>query len=436
MQETDQYIEIRNAPMQEIIGRAPGWMTTWGTTVVFLFLLILILFASVFKFPDAVKSVIVITTENPPANLMARASGNMQKLFVEDNQLVNPGDLLAIINNPANYNDVMLVRRLTDSLLSDTTALGLQGGHALFKGSFQVGEIQPNLSAYLNHSADYVYYLQDNPEKQRITAFKQELERYIELSRELAKQCNILKKELDLARKQHERDIALHASGTISDADLEKSESLLLTKNFSYGESKVTLANNRLQEAQVRQEIITLESEVREKQFEKERFIRESLLNLSAAIATWEGHYVLKAPLSGRVSFSKVWNENQPVSEGDLVMTVIPLEQGNVIGKMNLSMEGAGKVREGQRVVIKLDHYPYLEFGMLNGYVKSIAAAPNESAYMVQVNLKDSLLTTYGKTIDFRQEMQGDAEIITDEMTLMTRIMNPIRHIIRRHRKM
>jgi hypothetical protein len=54
--------------------------------------------------------------------------------------------------------------------------------------------------------------------------------------------------------------------------------------------------------------------------------------------------------------------------------------------------------------------------------------------YMVQVNLQDSLLTSYGKTIDFHREMQGQAEIITEQMTLMTRLLNPIRHILRRQR--
>jgi HlyD family secretion protein len=283
--------------------------------------------------------------------------------------------------------------------------------------------------------ADYTSYLSDNPEKQRITALEHELERYGDLSRELIMQSNILKKEVELIRKQHERNLNLHASGTISDADLEKSESMLLAKDFSYGESRVTLANNRLKEAQVKQEMITLEAEVKEKLLEKERAIRESLSNLSAAIATWENRYVFKAPVNGKVSFSRIWNENQPISEGDLVMTVIPLQQGNVIGKIRLPMEGAGKVEEGQRVVIKLDNYPYLEFGMLNGIVHSIAAAPNESSYMVQVSLQDSLLTTYGKIISFRQEMQGNAAIITGDMTLITRIINPLRHVISRHKK-
>jgi HlyD family secretion protein len=263
---------------------------------------------------------------------------------------------------------------------------------------------------------------------------KQEYAGYANLQVELTRQGDILKRELELIRKQHERNKTLYQSQTISDADLEKSESVLLAKEYEYAQSNIELANNRLKEAGVQKEIVTLESELRENQYEKERSLQESLLNLTAEIATWENRYVLKAPVDGKVSFSKVWTENQPVSDGDLIMTVIPENQGMIIGKLRLPMGGAGKVREGQQVVIKLDNYPYLEFGLLRGTVKSIAGAPDESLYRVQVSLQDSLRTSYGKTVDFRQEMQGQAEIITENLTLLTRLMNPIRHIMKRQK--
>jgi multidrug resistance efflux pump len=434
MSDADQPIEIRSEPMQDIIGRPPGWITRWGTVVVFGFLLLLILFASVFRYPDSVKSGIVITTENPPANLMAHSSGNIKTIFVTDNQMVHSGDILTLINNPADYQDVRLIRQWTDRALSDSGFQHDPDSQKIIHGSFQLGEIQPALSAYFNRLSDFTYYLKDNPEKQRIIALQQEFKGYADLRVALLQQCDILNKELELVRRQHERNKTLYQSRTISDADVEKSESVLLAKEYQYAQSKIELANNRLREAGVQKEIVTLGSEIRENQYEKERSLHESLLNLTAAIATWENLYVLKAPAEGKVSFSKVWNENQPVSGGDLIMTVIPQEQGSIIGKVKLPMVGAGKVKEGQQVVIKLENYPYLEFGLLRGTVKSIAGAPDESMYMVQVNLQDSLLTSYGKTIDFHREMQGQAEIITEQMTLMTRLLNPIRHILRRQR--
>jgi multidrug resistance efflux pump len=431
---TDQPIEIRNEPIQDIIGRPPGWITRWGTTAIFGFLAALIVFASVFRYPDSIKSGIVITTENPPVNLMAHSSGNLKKIFVADNQLVQSGDLLTLINNPADYHDVLLIRQWTEKSLSDEKFQHNADSQQIILGSFQLGEIQPALSAYFKCLSDVTDYLKDNPEIQRIAALKQESAGYADLRVELARQCEILKKEFELINRQHERNKILHRSGTISDADLEKSESVLLAKEYEYAQSKIELANNRLRETGIQKEIVTLESELMEHQHEKERILHESLLNLSAEIAAWENRYVLKAPVEGKVSFSKVWDENQPVSDGDLIMTVIPQDQGMIIGKLRLPMEGAGKVKEGQQVVIKLDNYPYLEFGLLRGYVRSIADAPDGSVYMVQVNLKDSMLTSYGKIVDFHQEMQGQAEIITENLTLMKRLLNPIRHIMRRQK--
>lgn len=421
--------------MQEIIGKSPGWIISWGTMLILFFIFLLLLFSMIFKFPDTIKSDIVLTTENPPANLIARSPGKIHRLSVADNQHVKAGEILAIIENPADYNDVMIIKKWTDSLIQTDTALLNFPSRRVFKStSIQLGEIQPLFSDCLNRISDYSYYQLNNPEKQKITALKQELERYADLNRELAKQSSIIKREMEIMQKQNNRDKALHSSGSISDAELEKSESSLLSKEYAFGLAKVELSNNRLEETRVNQGIITLQSQINEKLDEKERKVRESVSNLRSGIATWEDRFVLITPVTGMVSFSRIWNENQTVATGELVMTVIPVNQGKVIGKVRLPMEGAGKVKEGQQVIIKLAHYPYMEYGMLQGKIETIAEAPDESVYMMQVYLPDTLITTYGKAIVFRQEMQGKAEIITEELTLMTRILNPMRHIIRRHK--
>jgi multidrug resistance efflux pump len=432
--EEEKQVEIRNVSMDDFIGRVPGWIVRWGTTLVFAFVFVLFLFAAFFHFPDSVQSGILITTENPPAGLMAHTSGNIQKIFVHDNQQVVAGDLLLVIKNPADYNDLVLIQKWAGSTLADSGTEQETNRIQIKSNSFRLGEVQQNLATCLNRLSDYEYFLNDNPDNKRIEALILELERYRELNVELAGQCTILKKECDLIHKQHGRNIALHASHTISDADLEKSESAMLEKDYEYGQAKVELAGNRLKETTVEHEIETIRAQIAALQQEKKRNLFESMLNLDAAIATWENKYTLQAPFDGIVSFSKIWNENQTVAEGDLVMTVIPVNQGPIIGKVRLPMDGAGKVQEGQQVVIKLDNYPYLEFGMLKGYVKSIAAVPNESGYLVKVSLPDSLCTNAGKIIPFKQEMQGNVEIITEHMTLLTRIMNPIRSVVRRQK--
>ncbi len=49
-----------------------------------------------------------------------------------------------------------------------------------------------------------------------------------------------------------------------------------------------------------------------------------------------------------------------------------------------LPAEGAGKVEPGQKVNIRLDNYPYMEYGMLEGVISHISEIPDEEFTMQQ----------------------------------------------------
>ena len=81
---------------------------------------------------------------------------------------------------------------------------------------------------------------------------------------------------------------------------------------------------------------------------------------------------------------------------------------------------------------IKLLNYPSDEFGELNGKVKSISLTPDEEGnYLINVELPQNLKTTYGKTIAFRQEMKGTADIVTEDLRLIERFFYQLRNIIK-----
>ena len=143
---------------------------------------------------------------------------------------------------------------------------------------------------------------------------------------------------------------------------------------------------------------------------------------------------MLEAPIDGVVSFTTYWSKNQNVREGDRVMTIIPSNEGKIIGKIDLPIQGAGKVAINQRVNIKIDNFPYLQYGMIKGVVRNISLVPDNQEYTVEVDLPEGLTTYYKIEIPFKQEMQGTAEILTDERRLLERIISPIRAIISQQR--
>jgi len=120
---------------------------------------------------------------------------------------------------------------------------------------------------------------------------------------------------------------------------------------------------------------------------------------------------------------------------GETVMTVVPPGDSEMLAKVYLDMKGSGKVLPGQDVYIKLNSYPYLQYGMVRGRVRSKSLVPIDDNYILDVELPDELLTFHNIELEFTQNMPGTAEIITDDMRLIQRLFDPFRFIIEKNKR-
>jgi HlyD family secretion protein len=169
---------------------------------------------------------------------------------------------------------------------------------------------------------------------------------------------------------------------------------------------------------------------------------------LKAAIEEWELMYVLKSPMDGKVTFTGYWTENQNVTAGSEIFSVVPnaiahstLHTTNyVFGKALLPIARSGKVKVGQKVNIRLENFPENEFGILQGRVKNISLVPvsagqtatgNGTAfYTIDIELPNSLTTTYKKQLPYLPNMQGRADIVTEDISLLERFFLPLKRIL------
>ena len=241
-------------------------------------------------------------------------------------------------------------------------------------------------------------------------------------------------KENSLALVQFERDKSLYNDNVIAKIDFEKSEQTYLQQKRNYESSKTSLINTQMQINQLYQQILDNNIQKTNELNTYEIQIEDALQGFKSQLAKWKQSYLIISPIDGRVSFNKVWFENQSVSAGDLIVTIIPKNEMRIIGKADIPSTGVGKVKPGQTVNIKLDNYPYMEFGMLKAKVKNISLVPITTEqgifYTAEIELNDSILTTnYNKSIPFSQNMAGTAEIITDDLRLLERFLNPLRSI-------
>ena len=418
-------VELQSNEVEDMLGRVPGWITRNGI-ILFFFLLALLIFGSwVFRYPDIKEARIVVTSVNPPADLEARTSGKITSLFVNDNELVESGNVLAMIENPAAYDDVMLLKSelaFLDSIRIEEVSNDLQE-----LKNVQLGTIQSDYSIFLKAYRDYTEFRRLDYHQRRIQLLRSELLKQQDLARSLTERARIAEEEYNLAQRQSNRDSDLYIEGVVSQADMEMSRSEMLSKRNNWQEIVSLIAENNINVGRIEEQVVDLELKQQEEQSQNINILEESFNNLKASVASWEQNYLLVAPVSGSVTFTRFWSENQNVEAGEKVLTIIPAESGSIVGKISLPMEGAGKVKISHQVNIQFDNYPYLEYGMVKGYVSNISKVPDDDFYMVEVELPAGLRTYYDIDITFSQNMQGNAEILTDKKRLLERVLNPIK---------
>ena len=424
-------IELRSEEVQEILTSVPDWMIRWGN-VLFLFLLLMLLGISWFeKYPDIIVSEALVTTQIPPQKEYAKITGKLNTILVTDNESVDENQPSAILENTANYKDVFKLKSVIDTITVNSKSFhfpidslpilflgNIDAQFAMFENSYIQYKLNKDLEPFSNEALANRYSIS-------------ELNRRLQ---SLKSQRDINKTELEFNLKDLNRQTTLFEKGVISAQEYENQQLQYAQaernyKNFEAsisqireGISNANMASKGTEINRVKEEMTLLKNVI------------QSFNQLKKAIKDWEFQYVLSSNINGKVSFLNYWNINQTVNQGDLVFTIIPNENAAYIAKLKTPAQNSGKIKIGQKVNVKLENYPDTEFGVLNGKVENISLIPDkEGLYFIDVSLPEKMITSYNKDIEFKQEMRGTAEIITEDLRLIERFFYQFREVLNRN---
>lgn len=413
-------LELRSEEVQEILSNPPIWIVRWGITLIFMFTCIILTLSFMIKYPDFVTAKVLVTTKLPTEKVISRYSGQLDKIFVKDRDTVEIRQKLAVIKNTANFSDVYTLKQITDTL-----HFSLKN----FKFPFNktkyliLGDVS---SAYLSFEKSYIDYflLKDlDPYTNQLGGNKVSLQELKNRLRSQKIQKKLLEQEYKLKQTDLERDKHLLEKGVISqrDYELKQLDFIQMQKSISAMAISISQMTEAISSANQ-----TLKSTRINEQEDNTRFLKnlvQSYDMLKEAIRNWEYNYVLTSSINGIISFQDYWGVNQFVSSGSIVFSILPTDTSILVGKLLIPAQNAGKVSIGQKALIKLDNYPYQQFGMLVGEVTNFSISPNaDSNYTVYVSLPNGTKTSYNKTFVFTQELLGNAEIITEDLSVAERL--------------
>lgn len=422
-------LNLRSEEVQEILTTPPSWIVRWGVTLIFALTLILITISFLIKYPDYVSAKVLVTTKKPTEKVIARFSGQLDKVLIGNQDTVQINQRIAIIKNTAIHSDVFLLKEIVDS-----TNFKTQGYTFPIKTTSQLilGEVE---SAYINFEKSYIDYtvLKDlKPYDNQLTGNKQSLTEIRARLRSQTSQKSILAEEIVLKEKELERNRILHSKGVISQQEFESKELEFLQMRKNANNMAISISQMREAISSANQ---NLKATVINKSENHTKYLSNLLQahnSLKRAIRDWEYKYVLASSIEGIASFQQFWGTNQQVNTGDVVFSVLPLDKTELVGKLTLPSQNAGKVIVGQKVFVKLDNFPYQQYGMLLGEVQNISVSPNvEGNYFVYIAMPKGTKTSYNQNLPFKQELLGNAEIITEDLSVAERVFYKFKDIFK-----
>ncbi|MEN2398190.1 HlyD family efflux transporter periplasmic adaptor subunit [Flavobacterium sp. MC2016-06] len=424
---TEESFELRSEEVQDILTKVPHWMIRWGTVLIFVIILMLFFVSWFIKYPDVVNTEIVITTNIPPEKIVSKSSGRIEAILVHNKSVVAKNSTLAIIENTANYKDVFLLKSIVDNYdindpkktfpfekLKNKQLGEIESAFAVFQKDYQAQELNEDL---------HPFEIENRAQLSEKVQIKERLDI-------LQQQKTINESELQLQKNEIARFETLFNKGIISAQEME-------AKKLSYLQAQKSYKSLLTSISQLRSSLIdnaksSQNSHVNSTKEEVNlgRNMAQSFYQLKKVIKDWELAYTLKSSVSGVVTFLQVWTENQTINVGDNVFSIIPNAKNSFVGKVKAPALNSGKIKVGQRVNIRLANFPDREFGVLNGKIQNISLVPDKDGnLLLDVALPNGLQTSYKKQIVFQQEMKGSAEIVTEDLRLIERILYQFKNV-------
>jgi multidrug efflux pump subunit AcrA (membrane-fusion protein) len=350
--------------------------------------------------------------------------------LVQNDQKVQSGTILAVLQNAANYKDVLLLEQVLDTVTYDKKnfQFPLDSFPILF-----LGDLEAPFAVFENAYIQYQLNKDLQPFDNDALANRSTRIQLQAQLRNMLSRKRIQKKELDFKKKELDRNKVLFEKGVIAAQEYESKQLEYAQNARAYQSIDASISQLRNQLSNTSSSLEGIKISRTKEDLQLYKAVIQSFIQLKKAVHDYEQLYILRATMNGLLGFTQYWQEDQQVQQGDLLFTVFPENYEFYIATLKTPVLNSGKLRAGQKTYLKLQNFPETEFGVLEGKVTSISQVPDKDGfYYVQIALPDTLITSYKKELKLQQETSVIAETVTEDLRLIERFFYQFKDVFSR----
>lgn len=311
--------------IEEIISNKPPMIVRWGT-VYFFFLLLAIAFICWFiQYPEIVIARAKLNSVNAPKQVITRTDGKLIKIETKENEQVEAGQVLGYMESIANPQSVIKIGKQIDSInnfISQNRTDEITAFFPNYSKSFinNLGELQTPYQTFIQSFITFRDFLSSGFFLRKKNMLLTDMQNIQKLHGIATNQKSLLQQDLSLSNETFNANESLVKDKVISRLEYRNEKSKLIAKQLSLPQINASIISNESQQNEKRKEIVELENQIIA---QKNTFI-QALQTMKSQVQAWEFKYLLKAPVSGTVSFTGFFQENQEIKAGQPLFYVQP----------------------------------------------------------------------------------------------------------------
>ena len=158
-------LELRSEQLRDILGQVPRWIVRFGTLVIMSVLLLLIIGSTFLKYPDIISAPIKLTTETPPAEMVANTSARINKFYVTDKEFVDKNQVLVVFESASDYDDVYMLSELLGEKINIDSLTKIS-----FQDNMKLGSLQNAYTILQKRIQEYIDFKRLNYYQRKINS--------------------------------------------------------------------------------------------------------------------------------------------------------------------------------------------------------------------------------------------------------------------------
>lgn len=409
---------IYSEDFRSFISTTPPAIVRNGSFALFIIVFGLLSLTYFIKYSDTIPVKAEVSSLNYPKAINSKVQGRLLKILKKDGDIIHKGDNIAYIESNADYNEIINLSTILNKYNEDYTIFKEGISNSNYKN---LGDIQQRFDALRSLMKDNTT---EEVLKKRLNVNKNEILINKKLDLNSINDSKIANEELRIAHEDYNKRKILFNKGVISNFELQQSEAQYLAKKHPISAIKANSYSYDKQRLSLDKEIIDGKKAINDYNL----LIKSTINDLNNSLNIWMKTYVLSAPSEGTLRYRKLVQEDDYINPNDSYFYIEPINNSYSV-TIEIPQKKFGKVSIGQTVNIKLDGYPYEEFGVVLGkitYISKISNLNNQegiSYYLAQVN-ELSKTTKNGKTILLTNGMTGTGEIVATKDRLIYHLIN------------